>query len=104
MPWQEHIIALYIGSLLILVRSIFRVVEYLQGWQGYILSHEIFLYIFDACLMLLVMLIFNWIHPSQIRSGIKGGNYVKGIKLIHDPVTGWGQDAEGEAMTTRVQV
>lgn len=87
MPWQKHIVALYIGSLLILVRSIFRVVEYLQGWQGYILSHEIFLYIFDACLMFAVMLIFNWIHPSEIRSGIKGGSYMKGLEMIRYPFT-----------------
>ena len=82
-PWEKHMIALYASSLLILVRSIFRVIEYLQGFEGYILSHEAFLYVFDACLMLSVMLIFNWCHPSQIRSGIKGGSYIQGIKMVY---------------------
>jgi hypothetical protein len=47
-------------------RSIFRVVEYLQGNNGFLLRHEYFLYIFDALLMFIVMIIFNWIHPAEI--------------------------------------
>lgn len=49
-----------------MVRSVFRVVEYLQGNAGYLLSHEVFLYIFDAVLMLGVMVLFNWVHPSEV--------------------------------------
>lgn len=56
-PWQRHLYVLYVTSLLILVRSIFRVIEYLQGNAGYLISHEIYLYIFDAVLMAAVMLI-----------------------------------------------
>lgn len=66
LPWKRHLVALYAASGLILVRSIFRVIEYLQGNAGYLLRHEVFLYIFDAVLMLAVMLIFNWVHPSQV--------------------------------------
>ena len=82
-PWRKHMAVLYASSILILVRSIFRVIEYLQGFEGYILSHEAFLYVFDACLMLSVMLMFNWCHPSEIRSGIKGGSYIRGIQMVH---------------------
>lgn len=57
-PWRRHLLALYATSFVILVRSIFRVIEYLQGNAGYLISHEIFLYIFDAVLMAAVMLIF----------------------------------------------
>ncbi|KAH6693790.1 RTA1 like protein-domain-containing protein [Plectosphaerella plurivora] len=57
-PWKKHLWVLYATSLLILVRSAFRVVEYLQGNGGYLISHEIYLYIFDAVLMAAVMLIF----------------------------------------------
>jgi hypothetical protein len=66
LPWQRHLYNLYITSGLIMVRSIFRVVEYLQGNAGYLLSHEVFLYVFDAVLMLAVMGLFNWVHPSEI--------------------------------------
>lgn len=52
-------------SLLIMIRSIFRVAEYLQGNDGYILAHEAYLYVFDAVLMLSVMAVFNMVHPSR---------------------------------------
>lgn len=61
-----------------MVRSIFRVVEYLQGFNGYILKHEAFLYIFDASLMLLVMVIFVMIHPSEVNALLKGGHAASG--------------------------
>ncbi|KAL1849163.1 hypothetical protein Daus18300_013368 [Diaporthe australafricana] len=57
-PWRRYLNVLYITSAIILVRSIFRVVEYLQGNSGYLISHEIFLYMFDALLMSSTMAIF----------------------------------------------
>lgn len=65
-PWERYVWALYIASICILIRSVFRVVEYVMGESGYLLSHEIFLYIFDAILMLLAMAIYNILHPSNI--------------------------------------
>ncbi|KAH8707655.1 RTA1 like protein-domain-containing protein [Phaeosphaeriaceae sp. PMI808] len=66
LPWKRHIYALYVASALIMVRSLFRVVEYVQGNNGYLLRHEVYLYIFDGSLMFIVMCLFNWIHPAQI--------------------------------------
>jgi hypothetical protein len=66
LPWRKHIYALYVGSGFIMVRSVFRVIENLMGNDGYLLRHEVFLYIFDACLMFAVMVIFNIVHPSQL--------------------------------------
>ncbi|KAI4671000.1 uncharacterized protein J4E88_009395 [Alternaria novae-zelandiae] len=66
LPWKRHLFNLYFASALIMVRSIFRVVEYLGGNAGYLLSHEVYLYIFDALLMFFVMVAFNWTHPSQV--------------------------------------
>ncbi|KIN06307.1 hypothetical protein OIDMADRAFT_101070 [Oidiodendron maius Zn] len=65
-PWERYMWALYIASICILIRSVFRVVEYVMGEGGYLLSHEIFLYIFDATLMLFTMAIYNVLHPSTI--------------------------------------
>ncbi|EFQ92057.1 hypothetical protein PTNB73_01521 [Pyrenophora teres f. teres] len=65
LPWKRHLFNLYFASALILVRSTFRVIEYIGGNAGYLLSHEVFLYIFDALLMFFVMVSFNMIHPSQ---------------------------------------
>ncbi|KEY71324.1 hypothetical protein S7711_05915 [Stachybotrys chartarum IBT 7711] len=57
-PWRTDLYVLYAVSAIILVRSVFRVIEYLQGNSGYLISHEIFLYVFDAILMAIVMIIF----------------------------------------------
>ncbi|RSM10751.1 hypothetical protein CEP52_003396 [Fusarium oligoseptatum] len=67
-PGKRHLGALYITSALILVRSIFRVIEYLQGNDGYLISHEVFLYVFDALLMAAVMVIFLVSYVDDLAS------------------------------------
>ncbi len=42
---------MYSSSVLILIRSIFRVVEYVVPQNSFVSDHEFFLYIFDALLM-----------------------------------------------------
>lgn len=56
--WRRHLYVLYAVSVVITVRNLFRVVEYLQGNGGHLVSHEIYLYIFDMGLMVAVMVIF----------------------------------------------
>ncbi|KFY39071.1 hypothetical protein V495_06187 [Pseudogymnoascus sp. VKM F-4514 (FW-929)] len=81
-PWRKHLVALYAASVLIMIRSIFRVVEYLQGFSGYLLSHEVYLYVFDAVLMFCVMVIFNVVHPSEVVALVDGGKAArKGWKM-----------------------
>ncbi|KAJ5545844.1 hypothetical protein N7494_003429 [Penicillium frequentans] len=65
--WPRHMTALYISSILILVRSVVRVVEYLQGYSGYLMKHEVFIYVFDALLMFFVTLVLQYSHPSEIN-------------------------------------
>ncbi|KAJ5329390.1 hypothetical protein N7452_009780 [Penicillium brevicompactum] len=64
--WETVLWGLYIASVLILIRSIFRLVEYSQGNGGYLISHEVFMYVFDGTLMLFAMLAMNVFHPSVI--------------------------------------
>ncbi|KAF8851416.1 RTA1 domain protein [Acephala macrosclerotiorum] len=94
-PWRKHLITLYVASILIMVRSVFRVVEYIQGFDGYILEHEVFLYIFDAVLMFAVMVIFNMVHPSEVTALMDGGKKAtNGWKM--ERVVGWHQRAESD--------
>ncbi|KAL5051087.1 hypothetical protein BDW71DRAFT_194171 [Aspergillus fruticulosus] len=67
--WEAVLVGLYAASVLILVRSVFRLVEYVQGNDGYLISHEVFMYVFDAVLMFLAMLVMNMCHPSMILTG-----------------------------------
>ena len=69
--WKRHMLILYATSILIMVRSLFRLVEYLQGFDGYLLSHEVYLYILDAALMLFVLVLLNWIHPGEVTALLK---------------------------------
>ncbi|KAK5674199.1 hypothetical protein LTS10_013036 [Elasticomyces elasticus] len=71
--WTRHLYVLYATSALILVRSIFRVVEYLQGNDGYLISHEVFIYVMDALLIAAVMAAFAiwYIADLQQNEGTK---------------------------------
>lgn len=85
-PWRKHLLALYVASILILIRSVFRAAEFIQGNDGYILGHEWFLYLFDGLLMLGVMTIFNVVHPSEVKALLHGGKVShRGLKLYDIP-------------------
>lgn len=72
--WITILVGLYLVSILILIRSIFRLVEYRQGYDGYIMTHEVFMYIFDGLLMWLAMVVMNIYHPAEILGDGKGGS------------------------------
>ncbi|KAJ5746542.1 hypothetical protein N7520_011724 [Penicillium odoratum] len=75
-PWTRYMKVLYVASALIMIRSIYRVAEYIQGNTGYLQRTEAFVYVFDATLMVICCLIFNVFHPSDILSktrDIEGG-------------------------------
>jgi hypothetical protein len=64
--WQRIMAMLYAVSAFIMVRSVFRVIEYVMGTDGYLLRHEWSLYVFDAVLMLLTVGVFAWWYPGQL--------------------------------------
>lgn len=65
-PWATYIFVLYVVSALIMIRSIFRVIEYIGGREGELQSKEIYFYLLDTLLMFFVSIVFNWYHPSTI--------------------------------------
>ena len=70
--------SLYGAGSLILIRSLFRVAEFVGGTDGPIMTHEAYIYVFDGVLMLGAMVIFNVVHPGAII-GRKAGS--DGIRL-----------------------
>lgn len=56
--WQTIIYTLFFCSTMIFIRCVVRAVEYIQGNDGYIISHEVFLYIFDGVMMFSQMVVF----------------------------------------------
>uniref|UniRef100_A0A0D2XSR7 Protein RTM1 n=1 Tax=Fusarium oxysporum (strain Fo5176) TaxID=660025 RepID=A0A0D2XSR7_FUSOF len=64
--WPHYLTTLYVTGGFIWVRSLFRVIEYLDGNDGYLMRTEAFLFVFDATLIWIVMVWMNWYHPSEI--------------------------------------
>ncbi|KAI2463143.1 RTA1 like protein [Annulohypoxylon bovei var. microspora] len=67
-PWRKLIYVLYITSALIMIRSVYRVAEYILGSTGELQAKELYLYCLDALPMLIVALSYNWFHPSRVIS------------------------------------
>lgn len=74
-PWARYLWILYSASALIVVRCVFRIAEYAGGQEGVLLSTEMYMYIFDAALMFVVMVIFNVQHPSTVINRHAVANY-----------------------------
>ncbi|KAL4995948.1 RTA1 like protein-domain-containing protein [Aspergillus recurvatus] len=68
-PWNKYLKVLYLVSFLILIRSLYRVAEYIQGKEGALQSNEVYIYVLDAFLMLVCCVILNVWHPSNVVSG-----------------------------------
>jgi hypothetical protein len=68
-PWQGILVMLYVTSILIMLRNVFRVIEYGTGRDGYLLEHEWPVYVLDGAPMLITMIAFAWKYPSQLRRG-----------------------------------
>jgi len=73
-PWRQGLKMLYACSALIMVRSVFRVIEYVMGTDGYLLSTEWPMYVFDGVLMWTVQVIFFVWCPDtrQLQRGDSG--------------------------------
>ncbi|KAG7452926.1 RTA1-domain-containing protein [Guyanagaster necrorhizus] len=74
--WRSFMYVLYAASTMIMVRSVFRVIEFAQGNDGYLMRSEIWLYVFDSVLMAGVITLFNIHHPSKYLR--KDGEYRMG--------------------------
>ncbi|MCJ1311302.1 hypothetical protein MMC25_004973 [Agyrium rufum] len=73
--WQKSMLVIGIASLLILIRSVYRMVEYGEGINGWLDRHEWTFYVFDSLLMFVVLVLFNVVHPSEVKAAIRGGRF-----------------------------
>lgn len=84
--WKKILYMLYYTSVLIMIRSIFRPVEYIMGNDGYLLRHEWTMYVFDVVLMIGVMVVFYVWYPSSLKINDKGAGQQRGSMeagLVH---------------------
>lgn len=64
--WQKYMYAVYAASTLIFIRSIFRVVEFSEGNDGFLMRQEYLMYLFEGVLMACVTLCFHIAHPGEL--------------------------------------
>ncbi|RYP73561.1 hypothetical protein DL770_007751 [Monosporascus sp. CRB-9-2] len=69
--WQRYFWVIEAMTVLMIVRGVVRALEYLQGEHGFVISHEIFIYLFDAGPMFLVMLALLVWHPGWLIRRIR---------------------------------
>lgn len=58
------LLAMCFSIILIYVRSIYRAIELLQGWSGYLITHQDYFIALDGAMMVPAVAIFNIIHPG----------------------------------------
>ena len=66
-PWESVLWMLYVTSVIISIRNIFRLVEFIAGHESYLFLNEWPVYVFDGVLMLIVMVGFYVWYPPQLQ-------------------------------------
>jgi len=64
--WHGLLMLTIGGAIIIILRCFYRIIESAQGHSGYLISHEVYLYLFDAAPMLIVQAAFNVIHAGDV--------------------------------------
>lgn len=81
--WKNYLYTLYIVSILVMIRSLFRAIEFIEGSTSSIQKSEAYFYIFDALLMLSAVLYLHWKHLSEVGLLLRGEEpCTNGFKLI----------------------
>lgn len=62
---QSVLYVLYVSAIIITIRCIYRLVEYIEGWDSTIYKNEIFFWIFEAIIMFLNTALLNMFHPGK---------------------------------------
>jgi hypothetical protein len=64
--WDKLLKMVAGAAVIIFLRCIFRVIEFAQGYSGYLASHEVYMYIFDAAPMLWVQVMMHFVYAAEI--------------------------------------
>ncbi|MCJ1252227.1 hypothetical protein MMC24_000031 [Lignoscripta atroalba] len=57
---------------LIYARSVYRTVELLQGWSGYLITHESYFIALDGTMMVLAVVVYNVLNPAWLLTSPSG--------------------------------
>jgi hypothetical protein len=64
--WQALLKFLLGAAVIIILRCVYRVIEFAQGNDGYLATHEVYMYLFDSAPMLVVQMMFHFVHAGDV--------------------------------------
>ncbi|KAI9902528.1 hypothetical protein N3K66_001880 [Trichothecium roseum] len=70
--WESVMLMLYGVGSLVMVRCVFRVLEYGMGRDAYLLRNEWTMFVFDSALMVVAVGVFAWWYPGRLPEPKKG--------------------------------
>lgn len=84
--WRKHMKILYAVSVLVLVRSAFRLIEIADGADGALIKIEALIYIFDASLLFTVAVCLAVIHPGMLLRAVRKAEF-RPLSMSSVPLT-----------------
>ncbi|KAJ9148589.1 RTA1-domain-containing protein [Pleurostoma richardsiae] len=67
------LIAMVVSFVMIYIRSVYRTVELLQGWDGYLITHEGYFIGLDAAIMVVAVAVLLALDPASLIPKLKKG-------------------------------
>lgn len=64
--WPALLKLMFAAAVVIILRCVFRIVEFAQGHSGHLASHEAYMYLFDTLPMLGVQVMFHFIRANSV--------------------------------------
>lgn len=84
--WRLLLRVLEVSIILLLIRSVYRFIEYTEGYGGFLMQHELYFLIFDGVMMLLTQLLYNLVYPAKTLIKMKKkespGTEMHQVKLL----------------------
>jgi hypothetical protein len=56
---------MYVSAIIVTTRCIYRLVEYIEGWQSSVYQNEVYFWIFEATIMFINTALLNIFHPGK---------------------------------------
>jgi hypothetical protein len=73
-----------IAFICVFIRNCYRTVAFLQGWTGFLSSHEVFFIVLDACMILIASIALNICDPAALLRD--DDKHIKNVEVLDEYV------------------
>jgi len=80
--FRGFLLALAISTICILIRSVFRVIEMAEGWNGHLMRNQTLFFILEGVMVAIAVIVLNFFHPGYCfadgyKAGVKNSDSLK---------------------------